>query len=227
METMCLKTGIVPSISIAGSLDTRASPSQVSAVGRSSVEKPSRNSLFSRFSFRYPLESLWPGQRSSRNGNRTFNGLSLDDAVMAENGETESVKDEEEDGSVNGGEGRRENWVLKILHVKSVWKGERGNEREGTENDENNGGGDEACDSCAVENDDGEKEDFEFDRGSFSKMLRRVSLAEARLYAQMSHLGSLAYSIPNIKVTSFSLVQISDLSFDYLFCICDFLLLFF
>ncbi|CAL5208851.1 unnamed protein product [Lathyrus oleraceus] len=199
METMCLKTGIVPSISIAGSLDTRASPSQVSAVGRSAVEKPLRNSLFSRFSFRYPLESLWPGQRSSRNGNRTFSGLSLDDAVMAENGETESVKDEGEDGSVNGGEGRRENWVLKILHVKSVWKGERGNEREGTENDENNGGGDEACDSCAVENDDGEKEDFEFDRGSFSKMLRRVSLAEARLYAQMSHLGSLAYSIPNIK----------------------------
>ncbi|KAL5069049.1 hypothetical protein RYX36_019936 [Vicia faba] len=204
METMCLKPGIVPSISIAGSLDTRASPSQVSAVGRSAVEKPSRNSLFSRFSFRYPLDSLWPGKRSCSR-NRTFSGLSIDESVMAENGEddgeTESVKDEGEDGSVNGGEGRRENWVLKILHVKSVWKGERGNEREGTENGENNGGGDdEVCDGCAVENDDDEKgEDFEFDRGSFSKMLRRVSLAEARLYAQMSHLGSLAYSIPNIK----------------------------
>jgi len=202
METMCLKTGIVPSISIGGSLDTRdtrATASTVSAVGR---EKPSQKSLFSRFSFRYPLESLWPQRR-----NRTFSGLSLDDAVLEDNRETTktTVRDDGEDG----GEGQRENWVLKILHVKNVWKGEQGNhEREGTivENDENNGDDDQVCDTCAVDNDDDEKiDDFEFDRNSFSKMLRRVSLAEARLYAQMSHLGSLAYSIPNIKVISFEI----------------------
>lgn len=194
METMCLKTGIVPSISIGGSLDTRdtrAAASTVSAVGR---EKPSQKSLFSRFSFRYPLESLWPQRR-----NRTFSGLSLDDAVLEDNRETKTVGDDGEDCR----EGQRENWVLKILHVKNVWKGEQGNhEREETitDNDENNGDDDQVCDTCAVENDDDEKiDDFEFDRNSFSKMLRRVSLAEARLYAQMSHLGSLAYSIPNIK----------------------------
>ena len=38
------------------------------------------------------------------------------------------------------------------------------------------------------------------DKGLFSKMLRRVNLAEARLYAQLSYLGSLAYSIPRIEV---------------------------
>ncbi|KAK2457087.1 alpha/beta-hydrolase superfamily protein [Trifolium repens] len=187
---MCLKTGIVPSISIGGSLETRATPTTVSAVARSAGDKqqPSAKSLFSRFSFRYPLESLW----SRGSGNRTFSGLSLDDAVLADN-------------AVDGEDGQRENWVLKILHVKSVWKGERGNQKEEeTSNDQNNDD-DEVCDTCAVNNnddDDDEKlneDEFEIDRDSFSKMLRRVSLGEARLYAQMSHLGSLAYSIPNIK----------------------------
>ncbi|XP_045812827.1 phospholipase A1 PLIP2, chloroplastic [Trifolium pratense] len=191
METMCLKTGIVPSISIGGSLETRATPTTVSAVARSTGDKQpsSQKSLFSRFSFRYPLESLWSRGGS---GNRTFSGLSLDDAVLADNnGEMKSV---------DGDDRQRENWVLKILHVKSVWKGERGNQRdeEETSNDQNNDDDDEVCDTCIV--DDDEKEDeFEIDRDSFSKMLRRVSLGEARLYAQMSHLGSLAYSIPNIK----------------------------
>ncbi|GAU30096.1 hypothetical protein TSUD_55800 [Trifolium subterraneum] len=189
METMCLKTGIVPAISIGGSLDTRATPTTVSAVARSTggdKQQPSQKSLFSRFSFRYPLESLW-SRGSSRN--RTFSGLSLDDAVLAE--ETKAVDGDDD--------GQRENWVLKILHVKSVWKGERGNQRdEEIEKDQNNGDDDgEVCDTCAV--DDDEKDETEFDRDSFSKMLRRVSLGEARLYAQMSHLGSLAYSIPNIK----------------------------
>jgi hypothetical protein len=117
---------------------------------------------------------------------------------LADNGDTKSV--------VDGEDGQRENWVLKILHVKSVWKGERGNQNEEeTSNDQNNGD-DEVCDTCAVNNDDDEKlneDEFEIDRDSFSKMLRRVSLGEARLYAQMSHLGSLAYSIPNIKVLTF------------------------
>lgn len=48
---------------------------------------------------------------------------------------------------------------------------------------------------CCVDDD----EKFKFDRKSFSKLLRRVTLAEARLYAQMSYLGSLAYGIPQIK----------------------------
>lgn len=196
---MCLKTGIVPSISIGGSLDTRAAPSHVSTVARSAAEKqPSQKSLFSRFSFRYPLESLWPKQRCSTN--TTFSGLSLDDAVLSDNRDTaKAVRDD-------GDEAQSGNWVLKILHVKSVWKGEQGNddddEKEGIDNDQNNDDGDEVCDTCAVDNDEKEQ-DFQFDRDSFSKMLRRVSLGEARLYAQMSHLGSLAYSIPKIKVTSF------------------------
>lgn len=54
----------------------------------------------------------------------------------------------------------------------------------------------EECDVCRV---DEEEDQVQFDRDSFSKLLRRVSLAEAKLYAQMSYLGHLAYSIPKIK----------------------------
>lgn len=120
----------------------------------------------------------------------------MDDAVLVE--EKEDVKEREE-------EGRSENWVFKIMHVKSLWKGEEKDgdlmedlgvdlEEDGQENGE--------CDSCAVDYDD-DDEKIEFDRESFSKFLRKVPLAESRLYAKMSYLGSLAYSIPLIKVRFF------------------------
>ncbi|KAI3796448.1 hypothetical protein L1987_39119 [Smallanthus sonchifolius] len=49
------------------------------------------------------------------------------------------------------------------------------------------------CDVCRVDDDD--EAQIEFSRSSFSKLLRTVYLAEARLYSQMSYLGSLTYSI--------------------------------
>ncbi|KAI7748449.1 hypothetical protein M8C21_007607 [Ambrosia artemisiifolia] len=53
------------------------------------------------------------------------------------------------------------------------------------------------CDACRIDSvDDG---DMEFNKNSFSKLLRRVSLSEARLYSRLSYLGTLAYSIPEIK----------------------------
>jgi len=56
------------------------------------------------------------------------------------------------------------------------------------------------CDACVDEDDDsGDAEEAEFDKGSCSKMLRRVSLSKARLYGQMSHLGNLAYDISKTK----------------------------
>lgn len=188
---MCLKSGIVPTISISGSLDARANPSQVSTVGRSASDKPPQRSVFSRFSFWYPLESLWP-----RGNNSRYKGLALDDAVLADNNaEAKAVRD---DGQGDGTERQTGNWVLKILHVKSVWEGKQRNEEDGTVHDQTQTNFDEEevceCDACD------EVEEAQFDRGSFSRMLRRVSLGEARLYAQMSHLGNLAYDIPRIKV---------------------------
>lgn len=130
------------------------------------------------FSFKYPLRSLWGGKR--------FDAVTVDDAVMMEN--------EEKSGA---------NWVLKILKFRSLRRDlercdDEGGEMEGESgmDEERNecGGEDDGCEVC----DDGEA--GVVDKESFGKMLRRVTLGEARLYAQISYLGSLAYSIPMIKV---------------------------
>lgn len=75
------------------------------------------------------------------------------------------------------------------------------------------------CDACTVDDDE-----IEFDKSSFSKLLRRVSLTEARLYCQMSYLGSLAYSIQEIKVNCFCFVGVDEVfdemfQRDFMFCL--------
>lgn len=198
MDSLCLKTSGIhgalgSSISVTGGLEARTTPSQVSAVGRSAGEK--KTAPFSR------LRSLWLNNKGGGGGgSRRYNGLAVEDAVLADNEGMVGVEEERE---------RSENWVLKILQVRSLWR-ERGagSVEEGKEEEGGDVGiderfvGEEECDVCRVD-DDGEEEKVEFDRDSFSRLLRRVSLAEARLYAQMSYLGNLAYSIPNIKVRNF------------------------
>ncbi|KAA8543041.1 hypothetical protein F0562_021464 [Nyssa sinensis] len=224
MDSLCLRAGIQwmksPIAVPGGGSDVRTNPSHVTAaVGRStaaangiSVEKPGVSSAPPQktvpwgFSFKYPLRSLWPG------GGKRNDAIAVDDAVLVEE------KEQEKGGVIVGEEGENEegqngSWVLKILHVKALWReeekdvfeelGEKAEEENGVVNDQNcecsgsgNDDGDEECNVCRVDDDDHK---IEFDRNSFSKLLRRVSLAEATLYAQMSYLGNLAYSIPQIK----------------------------
>ncbi|KAK3020585.1 hypothetical protein RJ639_046935 [Escallonia herrerae] len=202
MDSLCLKAGIhgiaAPAIAVAGgSIDVRTNHVSA-AVGRPSgsaisVEKPSVSGQRAAgpwgFSFRYPLRSLWPG------GKTRYDAMAVDDAVSVE---------EKEEGANGDGESR--NWVLKILHLRSLRrKGKGGAEELAVEGNGVVSAGDQGskkddcdgeCDGCKVDDDD---EKIEFDKDSFSKLLRRVSLAEARLYAQMSYLGNLAYCIPQIK----------------------------
>ncbi|OVA02557.1 Lipase [Macleaya cordata] len=167
--------------------------------------------LSSRFPFTHPLKSLWPsGEKESDHGSVSDNNgviLIRDEQEVEEpfvEGENEPVRSEEQRG----------NWVLKILQIRSLWsKNKQGkgdfDELEKQDNrDEDLGssdkkGGcscceDEGSEACGVAEQD-EESMVEFDRDSFSKLLRKVSLAEAKLYAQMSYLGKLAYSIPKIK----------------------------
>ncbi|GMP87509.1 hypothetical protein CsSME_00039851 [Camellia sinensis var. sinensis] len=212
--------GVTSQIAVAGGgLDIRTA-----ALGRStaaanaiSVDKPTisgaappRRTGRWGFSFKPPLRSLWPG------GVKRNDAIALDDAVLVEEKEQGAVVVGDEE--VEAMEGQNQNWVLKILHVKSVWR-DKGNEEEsrgkkeqeigGVDDDDDqrsecSGGAenDEGCDVCRVDDDNDDK--IEFDRDSFSKLLRRVSLSDARLYARMSYLGNLAYSIPRIKVILFS-----------------------
>ncbi|KAF5741536.1 hypothetical protein HS088_TW10G00536 [Tripterygium wilfordii] len=210
MDGLCLKTGIhgtASTIPVGGTIDLRTKATRISAVGRwktdkSTVAAPPQKTASSRFSFRYPLKSLWPG--GGREDSKRYNGMALDDAVLIEEKvSTSAVEKSGEDG----------NWVLKILHVRSLWESkEQGDIGAGDLVDDmkkdGGVGGDHVeqeeeeddCDVCRVDGgDDGEYKEIEFDRDSFSRLLRRVSLAEAKLYEQISYLGSLAYSISKIK----------------------------
>lgn len=203
MDIICCKGGIpgIPSsISISGSFNARSNSFQINAVVRSTTQKSS--SIFSRFSFN-PLKSLWPG----RYGNSNYNGLAIDDAVVADNIEGKAIQEDDESGTMGSEEGNG-SWVFKILDVNSIWLGNGSAVEDVGNNDQRNGSGndDEECDTCRIDDDDDDDDEaeVEFDRDSFSRMLQRVSLAEARLYEQMSYLGNLAYSIPKIKVSRLS-----------------------
>ncbi|KAF7818154.1 phospholipase A1 PLIP2, chloroplastic-like [Senna tora] len=167
MDAVCLKCDMALSaIPASISMNAPSNPSQVSAVGRSTMEK----SVFSRFSFKYPFKSLWPSRYN----------------VLAGRGiqEQEEEKKETESGVMEA-EGHNRNSLF-----NSMWMEEQGNVKDvGNDHEE--------CDGCRVDKDD--EAEIQFNRDSFSRMLQRVSLADARFYAQMSYLGNLAYSIPQIK----------------------------
>ncbi|CAF2262552.1 unnamed protein product [Brassica napus] len=144
------------------------------------------------FSFKHPLTPFW-----SRGGGiawRRRSGLALDDAVLDDSRQT--IAEEEPSERRNG------SWISKILDVQSMWRdGELDEEEELddavlSEAEE---------DVCSVLEDDGDEENkFQMHRESFSKLLKRVSLSESKLYAQMSYLGNLAYSISKIKPANLS-----------------------
>ncbi|CAO2207748.1 unnamed protein product [Urochloa humidicola] len=103
------------------------------------------------------------------------------------------------------------NWVLQMLRVQPRWvdaadaeatSGGGGREPEDKEEPAAAaGGGVEECASCeedegcAVGYDEGEV----FDRDSFSRLLRKASLGEAKEYSMMSYLCNIAYMIPKIQ----------------------------
>lgn len=194
MDSLCLKTA--STISAAIPIDVRTTTTTTNS---NSSQVSANQTPFSRFSFKYPLKSLWPGPGAgggrgptyNGNGNGNGNGMALHDAVPLD------VEEARESG----------NWVLKILHVRSLWGGGGGGGEQAEQpppvdqpaaiNDTRTSDCDCDCDDgCRIEQD----QDLHFDKDSFSRFLRKVSLAEARLYAQMSYLGSLAYSIPKIQV---------------------------
>ncbi|CAL9178447.1 phospholipase A1 PLIP2, chloroplastic-like [Musa acuminata AAA Group] len=156
------------------------------------------------YMFPLPLRRLWP------DGGGAVADKGSDDVAAAEKVEKSVALEEEEEQQeavVEVAEHRRDNWVLKILRVTSMWaereEPEAGGDREvaavedgdrcvGCESFPEDG-----SEGCVVE--DEEEEKMVFDRESFSRLLRRVSLVEAELYAKMAYLGSLAYIVSKIK----------------------------
>jgi hypothetical protein len=80
----------------------------------------------------------------------------------------------------------------KLLELRRRWRG--GEEKEGEMD----------C-YCNVNYDSEEemeeqKEEIEWDRDSFARLLARVPWTEAKLFSQLAYLCNMAYVIPEIKV---------------------------
>ncbi|KAE8800255.1 hypothetical protein D1007_24244 [Hordeum vulgare] len=125
----------------------------------------------------------------------------------------------EEAGARPDAEERRQgNWVLQMLRVQPRWAdqadaeaaGAGGGGGRGGQEDESpdvsgaercascgGGGGEEEEEGCAVGADEGDGEVF--DRASFSRLLRKVSIEDAKEYSRMSYLCNIAYMIPKIQ----------------------------
>ncbi|XP_077218872.1 phospholipase A1 PLIP2, chloroplastic-like [Tasmannia lanceolata] len=208
MESLCFKSPGVPISVRTHQAQVSTHTAQVSALGRrgcsvsanakgASVESSTETSSAARYPFTYPLRSLWAGGEGGNDRN------ALEDVGNGEEGEEMENVEKMEGGLEN----RDGSWVLKILHLRSIWKGQRKSDREVLDEEEAAKKGGRCCgcsdgeesEVCGVEEENGNGIGVEFDRDSFSRLLRRVSLVEARLYAQMSYLGRLAYSIPKIK----------------------------
>ncbi|KAF7036148.1 hypothetical protein CFC21_046894 [Triticum aestivum] len=128
-------------------------------------------------------------------------------------GASGEVRGEEAGTRPNAEDRRQGNWVLQMLRVQPRWADQAdaeaaggGRGRGGQEDEAPDVSGAERCASCdggddeegcAVGADEGGGEVF--DRASFSRLLRKVSIEDAKEYSRMSYLCNIAYMIPKIQ----------------------------
>ncbi|CAO2193113.1 unnamed protein product [Urochloa humidicola] len=156
-----------------------------------------------------PLLRLWP-----RGGGGGEKPATAGGAVRG--AEPRMSPPPEEEREAEAGERGRQgnsNWVLRMLRVQPRWT-----EAAGAEATDGGGGGREPEDKevaadaagggveegapCGGENEGcavGYDEAEVFDRDSFSRLLRKASLGEAKEYSMMSYLCNIAYMIPKIQ----------------------------
>ncbi|XP_010468944.1 PREDICTED: uncharacterized protein LOC104749064 [Camelina sativa] len=170
-------------------------PSLIRAIGGGSVKEDKSTAgslpLKKTVSRKRPLEFLRiTGKRAEEKGTSVRD----DGPVLLEK--------QDDDTSVN------ENWVFKILEVGSIWNGKRqrsgggGDEEEEEEVAESKTNKEdlcEECDFCMIDEEEEEEEEKEFGREEFSEMLSKIPVQDAQMFAKLSFLGNLAYSIPKIK----------------------------
>ncbi|XP_078439055.1 phospholipase A1 PLIP2, chloroplastic-like isoform X2 [Wolffia australiana] len=149
----------------------------------------------------HPLKRIWPAE-----GGREEETRSEILPALAE--EEEADKEPKRDQT----EEDRENWVMKILRVRSVLPADDRRPRARITVERPSDGAEllddgDRCVACGDSDDSdvcfvGEEEDEEetkFDRESFSKLLRRVPLSELRLFLKLSDIGSIAYVISKLN----------------------------
>ncbi|CAH8250934.1 unnamed protein product [Arabidopsis lyrata] len=216
MDSLCFNSGlhgVIPAITAVGN---GVSGGVVEV--RATATAPSQKRGPFGFSFKYPLTPFWSRGGGGGIASRRRSGLCLDDAVLVDSGDSRKPIAEETAVEMDT-ERRNGSWVLKILDVQSMWRDREEEDEDEDDDDDDEEDEDEevesddavlaeddgGCDVCSILEDDGDEANkFQLDRESFSKLLRRVTLPESKLYAQMSYLGNLAYSISKIKPANLS-----------------------
>jgi hypothetical protein len=136
------------------------------------------------------LGGLWAGS----NGENT----SIPEGHVVEPEASTSTGDEAKEEKQQ----RKANWVLNILRVRSETRDRVAEIKSGDGKSDVDEGNEDEDVGCVVVDDEEEMEDEKvFDRDSFGKLLKRVSLDEMRVYPKISYLSTLAYNIKRIKVS--------------------------
>ncbi|KAG8045558.1 hypothetical protein GUJ93_ZPchr0008g14190 [Zizania palustris] len=178
----------------------------------------------SRAAMHMPPLRLWPVGVGGGGGGGEERPGTVSGAIRGEEAKSQHVGEGEKglpEGEAEADEERKQgNWVWVLQHmlwVQPQWveaagaeaagavSGDGGQEAvssEGRVDDEGcvscgGGGEEEGC--CVLGEDDDEIDGQVFDRDTFSKLLRKVSLGEAKEYSKMSYLCNIAYMIPKMK----------------------------
>jgi len=181
--------------------------------------------------FHSPLLGLWPRRR----GGGAENALGAAAAAEAAAGVEEARDHRRRRRSVDAEDGRGGggNWVLQILRVQSSSSAAAApspppspSRDEGPGSGEGDGSSSQRCvGRCGAGPDTDSEEgcsvadaEEELDRAAFSRLLRKVSLAEAKLYSRMSGLCNFAYMVPRIKVRTNAIRTFPFVRFRGHFC---------
>ncbi|WMV11555.1 hypothetical protein MTR67_004940 [Solanum verrucosum] len=130
----------------------------------------------------------------------TSKDINIDDVIF-ESGHDHDHDDDNE-GIETEEETRRSNWIRRLVELKRNWiEKQKDDDAEMREDNLENSGEDCEDEGCEVdyEDDNEEADEMIIDRESFSRLLRRVSWSDSKLFSKLAFLCNMAYVIPEIK----------------------------
>lgn len=130
----------------------------------------------------------------------TSKDINIDDVIFKSGHDHDHDHDNE--GIETEEETRRSNWIRRLVELKRNWiEKQKDDDAEIREDNLENSGEDCEEEGCEVdyENDNEEADEMNIDRESFSRLLRRVSWSDSKLFSKLAFLCNMAYVIPEIK----------------------------
>lgn len=131
----------------------------------------------------------------------TSKDINIEDVIF----ETGHDHDHDNEGMEAEEETRRSNWIRRLVELKRNWiEKQKNDDAEIPEDNLENSGEDCEEEGCEVdyEDDNDAADEMNVDRESFSRLLRRVSWSDSKLFSKLAFLCNMAYVIPEIKVCS-------------------------